>query len=447
MKFDTLPGFREFYPQECRRRNFIFDNWRRVAKAFNFKEYDSPVLEPLELYVEKSGEEIVGQLFNFEDRGGRAVALRPEMTPSLARLVGAKANSLKRPIKWFSIGEHYRYERPQKGRLRAFNQFNVDLLGEPSVSADAELIALLAESLKAFELTNSDFMIRLSDRTVWILLLSAQGLSETQTHSILGVIDKMERAGRDATLSGLLKVLNSDSAAEDLLQGIEALAKVRDLAQLKEVFKSFDLSSDLQEQIENRLKDWADLLEGLRLRGVEPFIQIDFSIVRGLAYYTGFVFEAFEASGAGRALAGGGRYNDLVKKLCGQDLPAVGFAIGDVTLVDLLEEKGRLAIPEDVPDFIMIIGGEAERAVALSDAAVLRSSGYQVEYPLKDIGFGKQFKEADQKGARFAIIYGSDEIEKNILKVRDLQQGTETDYPRTNLLEFAEILFEDGEDA
>ena len=173
MSFETLPGFRAFYPENAARRAAIFKPWRAAARSFNFQEYDAPVLEPLELYIEKSGEEIVGQLFHFEDRGGRTVALRPEMTPSLARLVGAKANSLKRPIKWFNIGEHYRYERPQKGRLRAFYQFNADILGEGSAAADAELMSLLVHTLKGFGLDASDFKLRLSDRDLWLFLFQA----------------------------------------------------------------------------------------------------------------------------------------------------------------------------------------------------------------------------------------------------------------------------------
>ena len=181
MQFESLPGFRDFYPETCAHRNYIFDHWRKVAQAFNFLEYDAPVLEPLELYIEKSGEEIVGQLFNFEDRGGRTVALRPEMTPSLARLVGAKGNSLKRPIKWFNIGENYRYERPQKGRLRAFYQFNADIFGESGPAADAELISMLTQLLQSLGLNSSDFKLRLSDRDLWLLILAAEGLDESSS--------------------------------------------------------------------------------------------------------------------------------------------------------------------------------------------------------------------------------------------------------------------------
>ena len=441
MSFETLPGFRAFYPEQSARRAFMFEHWRAAAQGFSFQEYDAPVLEPLELYIEKSGEEIVGQLFHFEDRGGRTVALRPEMTPSLARLVGAKANSLKRPIKWFNIGEHFRYERPQKGRLRAFYQFNADILGEAGPSADAELIALLIQSLKAFGLGAGDFKLRLSDRDLWLFLLAAEGLDAAGSAQVLGVIDKLERTGPEKTLEQLSASMGASAGA--FMEKVETLVKIRDFSALVEFFKGLPTEGAQAAAIEARLEAWQVLWNGLEDRGAAAFVEIDLGIVRGLAYYTGFVFEAFEATGEGRALAGGGRYDDLVGKLCGQAMPAVGFAMGDVTLGDLLEKKGLLEAVESGPDFVCIIGGAAERAQALADAACLRAAGYSVDYPLKDLAFGKQFKEANQRGARFAIIYGSEELESGVLKVRDLLAGKETDYPRDDLVALAESLFEE----
>jgi histidyl-tRNA synthetase len=442
MQFETLPGFREFYPEACSRRNHIFACWRSVARAFNFQEYDAPVLEPLELYIEKSGEEIVGQLFNFEDRGGRAVALRPEMTPSLARLIGAKANSLKRPVKWFNIGEHYRYERPQKGRLRAFYQLNVDILGEQGPAADAELIALLCQTLQSFGLNDSDFKVRLSDRDLWLLMLAAEGLDEAAGATVLGIIDKLERTGRAKTIEKLAPVLGYE--AEDFLARIEEVIAIHDFDALRAYIENLPLEGDLAAQATARIEDWAQLLRKLEASGVGDFIQIDLGIVRGLAYYTGFVFEAFEASGEGRALAGGGRYDALVKKLGGPDMPAVGFAMGDVTLVDLLESKSLMPDYIQSPEFIAIIGGEDERVVAMADAAQLRAVGYQIEYPLKNQAFAKQFKSANQSGARFALIYGSEELERGVVKVRELSNGSEVEIPRDQLLQQVPALLEGG---
>lgn len=442
MQFQSLPGFREFYPDACARRNHIFGQWRQVARAFNFQEYDAPVLEPLELYIEKSGEEIVGQLFKFEDRGGRAVALRPEMTPSLARLIGAKANSLKRPIKWFNIGEHYRYEKPQKGRLRAFYQFNVDIFGEAGPAADAELIALLVQALRSFGLDSKDFKVRLSDRDLWWLILQAEGLDEKESAAVLAIIDKLERTDRAKAVAQLTEVLGGE--AEAFLTRVEEVIAIRDFDSLSAYILNLPLKGDLAEQAQQRLADWQALLSGLQSSGAGDFIQIDLGIVRGLAYYTGFVFEAFESSGAGRALAGGGRYDALVKKLGGPEMPAVGFAMGDVTLADLLESKKLLAKYVESPDFIAIIGGAEARDAALADAALLRSRGYRVDYPLKDQGFGKQFKDANQKGARFALIYGTDEIEKGVVKIRDFATGAEQEYPRQGLADIVPELMASG---
>ena len=442
MQFQTLPGFREFYPEACAQRNHIFSMWRKTARAFNFLEYDAPVLEPLELYIEKSGEEIVGQLFNFEDRGGRAVALRPEMTPSLARLIGAKANSLKRPVKWFNIGEHYRYEKPQKGRLRAFYQFNVDIFGEPGPGADAELIALLAQALKSFGLGVEDFKIRLSDRDLWLLMLAAEGLDEAGSMTVLGIVDKMERMERDKIIEKLAEVLGD--AAEEFYGRVEEAVAIREFDALRTYILNLPLEGDLVDKAKARLEEWEALLAGLESAGAAEFIQIDLGIVRGLAYYTGFVFEAFEATGKGRALAGGGRYDALVKKLGGPDMPAVGFAMGDVTLVDLLEDKGRLPEYVQSPEFIAIIGGAEARPAAMADAAQLRELGYQVDYPLKNQGFGKQFKAVTQSGARFALIYGSEEIDKGVVKVRDLSAEEEVELSREHLAEAAPELLASG---
>lgn len=442
MQFDSLPGFRDFYPEFCFHRNHIFEHWRNVARTFNFLEYDAPVLEPLELYIEKSGEEIVSQLFNFKDRGGRSVALRPEMTPSLARLIGAKGNSLKRPIKWFNIGENYRYERPQKGRLRAFYQFNADIFGEEGPAADAELISLLTQLLQSFGLNSNDFKLRLSDRDLWLLILAAEGLDEASSATVLAIIDKLDRTERRKTVDKLTIIMGD--SAEGFLSRIEQVIKIRVFEELRTYILDMPLEGALLKKARERIDDWEQLLRLIESAGAGEFIQIDLGIVRGLAYYTGFVFEAFEVSGEGRALAGGGRYDSLVKKLGGPDIPAVGFAMGDVTVANLLKAKSLMPEKTLRPDFIAIIGGTDERDVALSDAANLRRHGFQVEYPLKDQGFGKQFKDANQSGARFALIYGSEEIERGVVKVRDLMSGQEGEIIRKNILEKAPELLLSG---
>jgi histidyl-tRNA synthetase len=427
--FTSLPGFREFYPEDRTLQLFIFERWRSVARRFGFKEWDAPVLEPLELFTEKSGEEIVRQLFNFEDKGGRKVTLRPEMTPSLARLVAARAGSLRRPVKWFAIGENFRYEKQQKGRLRAFYQFNADVLGESGPAADAEIIALCIEALRAFGLEAPDFRVRLSDRTLWFLFLESLGVPENAVVSVLAVVDKLERA----TPEELAKTM-ADALAGSPCDPALVLARVHEFVQLAtlpelEVF----LGASGDAKINARLADWRKLLDALTAMRLEDFIALDLRIVRGLAYYTGFVFEAFERTGDGRALAGGGRYDALVKKLGGPDMPATGFGMGDVTLRNLLEAKKLLPAYSDGPDFYAIVLAPECRAAALADVALLRGKGLHIEYAFKDGKFGKLIQAAEQAGAHRVLIYGMDELAAGVVKVRDTRTRTEVTVPRDAL--------------
>ncbi len=424
--FQSLPGFREFYPDALARRNHIFRLWRQTANAYGFAEYDAPVLEPLELYKAKSGDEIEAQLFSFTDKGGRDVALRPEMTPTVCRLVGAKANALKRPIKWFSIAEFYRYERAQKGRERAFFQFNADLFGEAGPEAEIELIALLIQCLASFGLTEQDFYVRLSDRNLWFYYLEALGLDEPRIRGVLTAVDKFEKNGDEAFKPYAEQFGPLDPA---LKEKILAFLQIKSLADLEAT-----LASVTADKLTARLADWRKLLDGLEAMGLARFVAVDLGVVRGLAYYTGFVFEAFDRKGELRAIAGGGRYNDLVKKLGGPDLPAVGFAIGDVTLGLLLEQRGVMPTFVQASDVYCVIGGEAERRAAFADIQGLRAAGYKVDYPIREVAFGKQFKLASESGAKLALIYGADELAKGVVKLRDLTDRSETDVPREQVL-------------
>ncbi len=414
--FQTLPGFREFYPEDLARRNHVFRLWRQTAVNYGFAEYDAPVLEPLELYKAKSGEEIEAQLFSFTDKGGRDVALRPEMTPTVCRLVGTKANALKRPIKWFSIAEFYRYERMQKGRGRCFNQFNADIFGEPGPEAEIELIALLVQCLCAFGLTEQDFYVRLSDRNLWFYYLEALGLDDPRIRAVLGAVDRYEKYGDDA-FKGYTEQFGALDPA--LKEKILAFLQIKSLAALEQTL------ANLGGKPAERLADWRKVLGGLEAMGLTRFVTVDLGVVRGLAYYTGFVFEAFDRQGELRALAGGGRYDDLVQKLGGPALPAVGFAIGDMTFSLLLEQRGLMPTFVSAPDVYCVIGGEAARRAAFADIQALRASGRRVEYPLKDVAFGKQFKQAADSGARIALIYGDDEVAKGAVKIRDLRDRSE----------------------
>jgi histidyl-tRNA synthetase len=424
--FQTLPGFREFYPEDFARRNHIFRLWRQTAGNYGFAEYDAPVLEPLELYKTKSGDEIEAQLFSFTDKGGREVALRPEMTPTVCRLVGAKASSLKRPIKWFSIAEFYRYERMQKGRGRCFFQFNADIFGEPGPEAEIELIALLTQCLCSFGLTDQDFYVRLSDRNLWFYYLEALGLDEPRIRAVLGAVDKFEKMGDDAFKSYAEQF---GELPADLKAKVLAFLQIKSLAALEAVLAPIG-----GEKLTARLGDWRKLLGGLAAMGLERFVEVDLGVVRGLAYYTGFVFEAFDRKGELRALAGGGRYDDLVQKLGGPALPAVGFAIGDMTFALLLEQRGLMPTFVQAPDVYCVIGGEAERMAAFGNIQAIRATGYRVEYPLKDVAFGKQLKAASDSGAKLALIYGAEELAKGVVKIRDLGDRTESEVPSAQVV-------------
>ncbi|MCB1124406.1 MAG: histidine--tRNA ligase, partial [Verrucomicrobiae bacterium] len=418
--------------EECTVRNHLFRIWRQTATTFNFKEFDGPILEFLDLFKEKSGDEIVGQLFAFTDQGGREVALRPEMTPTLARMVGARANGLKRPIKWFCIEENFRYERQQKGRLRSFYQFNADIFGEAGAGADAEIIAVLIQSLAVMGLDAEDFVIRLSDRYLWVIYLESLGLDEESVFSVLGFIDKMERMPREVLVEKLMPTFHD--ATEDFLVKVETLVQIRSLEDLKQFFRAHVTETGLSQRLSDRLTSWDDLLGRLKKMGFGQFLRIDLGIVRGLAYYTGFVFEAFDIQGEHRAIAGGGRYDHLVKKLGGPDLPAVGFAMGDVVIKDLLEEKGILPSYIQVPDIYVILGGNETLGTALNSIQQLRQAGYSVEYPIKEMGFGKQFKAANDSGARFAVIFGEEEVARGEAKLKNLVSGEESSVSLDQLL-------------
>jgi histidyl-tRNA synthetase len=427
---DVLPGFRDFYPEDCALRNYIFSTFRRVAGGFGFEEFDGPILEPLELFTEKSGPEIAEQLFQFQDRGGRSVALRPEMTPTLARMVGARAASLRRPIRWFTVGEHFRYERPQKGRLRAFYQMNLDLLGEKGVRGDGEVLAVLISSLRAFGLAAGDFQVRLSDRRLWFHFLSSFGVGDSSTPEVLGIMDRMGRVPLEITVQRLQTFFPTAAAVEKFLGAASSFCGCGDLNSLENFFSNLALPLAME-----RLGEWRELLQFLGALGLADFVTVDVGIVRGLAYYTGFVFEAFERTGESRALAGGGRYDDLVGKLTGISLPACGFAIGDVTLGNLLREKKLLPPPSGGCDFWIVFDGSAQ-AAALGLAQNLRLAGRSVLYALTPgLSMGKQLKLADRAGAKFAVLFGEESGSDGRCTLRNMVTGSEEIVASVHLVE------------
>ena len=422
MQGKALPGFRDFYPDELALRNQILATWRRVAIQYGFEEYDGPPLEPLELYTQKSGEEIAGQLYAFRDKGDREVALRPEMTPTLARMVGARAQALKKPIRWFSMPQLFRYERQQRGRLREHFQLNMDIIGEAGPLADAELVAAAIDILRAFGLGPQDVQARLSDRRVLRALLVGRGLKEDQLADAFAAVDRSEREPREAVESRLQK------AGWDRTS-IAALFDVTALKGLDAVNAALATSAGGEDAGES-LRECCRALEAM---GLGEFVQVDLTIVRGLAYYTGIVFELFDASRQLRAICGGGRYDGLLKALGGVDLPALGFGMGDVVLGELLKERGVApARWRPVDAFLVAVSGE-DIVPVLRLAHELREKGVAVEYSLHLQAIRKQLELAAARGAPRAVVIGPDERRDGLAVVRDLRTGTETRVPFAEL--------------
>jgi histidyl-tRNA synthetase len=390
----ALPGFRDFYPQQLAERAHIMAVWREVARRFAFVEYDGPPLEPLELYTKKSGDEIVGQLYNFTDKGGRDVALRPEMTPTLARMAAARANALRKPVRWFSVPQLFRYERQQRGRLREHFQLNVDIIGEPSVSADAELLAVAIETMRGCQLTSDDVRARVSDRRLLRALLTTLGADEAQLPAIFAIIDKVDRQPRDISREKLESAGMSAASTEELLTllGTKTVTVDELAARLKSNAGATPLLEDLRRYFE--------YLDGL---GVGDWVTIDLTIVRGLAYYTGIVFELFDARGELRAICGGGRYDTLLQSLGGVDLPALGFGMGDVVLAELLRDRGLLPSEAGGPQvWVAAERPEMDRDVRRA-ATALRRHGVSVEYALREQALMKQVKAAKSAGADWML--------------------------------------------
>jgi histidyl-tRNA synthetase len=395
---NPLPGFRDFYPETLAVRRYIFEKWRDVARRYGFREYDGPPLEPLELFTKKSGDEIVGQLFNFVDKGDRAVALRPEMTPTLARMVGAHHRDYKKPIKWFAVPQFFRYEKQQRGRLREHFQFNADIIGESDVSADAELIALAIDILRGFGLTENDFVVRVSDRAMWQRYLSGAGVAEDKRYMALQAIDKLEREPLEKSREKLALAGLSASKMEELL----AIADGK-------------LAADAPELVEMLGK----------LGDLAAYCKVDFKIVRGLAYYTGIVWEIHDRKGELRAIAGGGRYDNLLEQVSGVDLPALGFGMGDVVLTELLKDRGLLPKADWGLDCYVVIADDALRPEALKLIHQLRDAGIAVDYALTETKVGKQFQSASAGGARYALVIGPDEWKSGEVKLKNLTSETE----------------------
>ena len=406
-------GTRDFYPEDMRLRNWLFDNFTNASLLHGFEEYDAPVLEYEELYTRKQGEEITQQLYSFQDKGNRKVALRPEMTPSLARMVMARAGGLPMPIKWFSIPQCWRYERTQRGRGREHYQWNVDIWGTTEISADAELISVLVTFFEGIGLTAKDIVIRVSSRKVLEEVLGSLDMEGDIFAQTCIIVDKMDKLSSDV-IEDQLSDLGHDSK---VVTTIQAVLGIKDMNSLQKALKDESVA----------VSELNLLFDAIDSYGISEWVEFDASIVRSLAYYTGAVFEAHDRTGEFRAICGGGRYDKLLSTLGGKDLPATGFGFGDMVIMELLAEKGL--IPElvsDIDDIVIPLNSDLRNA-AVMVAASLRNSGRTVDLVLEDKKMKWAFKHAERIGAARLVLLAPDEWSRKMVKIKDLDTGEESE--------------------
>jgi histidyl-tRNA synthetase len=413
-------GTRDFYPEDLRLRSWLFDRFREVALRFGFEEVDAPIVEHAELYQRKAGEEIVDQLYHFTLHG-RHLALRGEFTPSLARMVMARQGALRFPLRWFCIPQCWRYERMTRGRRREHYQWNMDIWGEPSVSAEAELIAAVFSALDAMGLDPAETRMRVNSRGLLEETLREQLLVDRPEtfEPLCIVIDKLERIGAEAVVAQLT---DPDGPVSLERSAAEAVVDLLSVKKLEEAARRAPKGSAAIAELRR-------LMELLDAYGVADRVVFDASVVRGLAYYTGIVFEVFDARGKLRSLCGGGRYDRLLQSLGGKALPAVGFGFGDAVIMELLADRGRLPeIPRRL-DAVVYAFGEEERPTAIRLTTRLRGEGQSVEIVLGPVRLRRALQDADRVGAARIYLLGSEELARGVVKVRDLASGEERDEP------------------
>ncbi len=408
----AVKGTRDFYPSDMAFHDWLFNVIRSVSEQFGYQKYDGPYLERMALYAAKSGEELVNeQSFVFEDRGGDMVALRPELTPTLARMVAARSRQLIQPIRWWSFGPFWRYERPQKGRTREFFQWNVDLLGIVSPQADAELAAIAATFFRAVGLSPQMIRLRINNRRLMDAKLESVGIAMENRPAVFRLIDRKEKMDNRAWQ----EKAKSIGIDKDQFSGLCSILADKD------AWKYFD-----------ELREFFDSVD---MMGVADYVEYDPKIIRGLDYYTGTVFEALDASGEERAILGGGRYDNLVADVGGDPLPGVGFAMGDVVLGIVLEKHDCTPSLQPNPsDVFLPLFDETTLADSLRLASELRSAGLRVEwYPQAD-KLKKQFKYADRNDIPIAVVLGPDEIQTESITIKDLRTGTQDTVPRADMI-------------
>ena len=408
-KIQSVKGTREFYPEQMYLRNFIYEKVRNASQAFGYQEWDAPFIEPIDLYAAKSGEELVKkQSFTFTDRGGDFVTLRPELTPSLARMIAAKQGELTFPLRWWSFGPFWRYEQPQKGRSREFFQWNIDMLGVNSPEADAELIAVAATFLRSVGLNSEQAVIYVNNRRLMDSEFDALGIVQEKRMDVSNLVDRRTKMEPTKWDSYALELGLTDSQ----LNG------------LKEILGNFELWKKSDELVR--------LFAALEALGVKDYVKFDPNIMRGLLYYTGTVFEAFDTSGSlKRAILGGGRYDNLLADVGGQPLSGVGFAMGDVVIGIILQEKGLL--PEFVPSpapVLVTVFEESLLRESYALAAELRQAGLNVLCYPEPAKLQKQFKFADKMKAKVAVTVGPDEAANAQVAIKNLTNGEQVTVKR-----------------
>jgi len=425
VKIPAVKGTRDFYPPQMAVRNYIVDGWKAASRRSGFEEYDGPIFEHLSMYQIKSGQEIAEQLFSLTDRGGRDLAIRPEITPTLARMVNQQIHTLARPIKWFSVPRLCRAERPQKGRLREFFQWNIDIIGVEDVLADAEVIFCAVDYLRSVGLTARDIVVKLSSRRMLAAMLEAIGVKEDRLPSVYAVLDKKAKIPDEAFEAMLSEALPD----EDIRGNAKNLMEAERLEDLTASARTEEARSAAEE-----LKRLMGLLNAM---GIGDFIQFDIGVVRGLAYYTGVVFEIYDRAALLRAVCGGGRYDNLLSDFGGPKMTATGMGMGDCVLEILLRQKGLLRddmlATRSLDYFIVTAQGDLE-APAVELAARIRLAGCACDFSYKGGALGKQLKQADASGAGKVIILGQEYSQGGKLVVKDMKSGQQKEIEKESFL-------------
>ncbi len=412
MRFKSPKGTRDFYPDDMALRRWIMGKWDDVSRRNGFVEYDGPIFEDLDLYRVKSGDEIVDQLFHFNDRGGRELAIRPEMTPTLARMVAARVNSLPKPIKWYSQPRLCRAERPQRGRLREFFQWNIDIIGEQSELADAECIFVLVDFFRELGLSPQQVEIKLNSREIVASLLQAAKVPEEKQPAVYAALDKRDKLSAVA-FEELLAKIELENGQKETLKRFGEAAGLEGLNSIATFLRESDVSTDGCESVRK-------VIEYLGAFGASDYCQFDMGVVRGLAYYTGVVFEAFGKGGLRRAVGGGGRYDQLIENMGGPSVAAVGFATSDVVIADLLAEFDKMPSTTESIDYFVIDADPSVFDIVLNITSKLREKGLSATFSYQRQGVGKQFKQAASRNAgRVVIVEGNFDTSKAV-SVKDM---------------------------